>query len=80
MTCRELVDFMLEYLEGGLPDDPRRIFEAHLGACPPCQAYLDTYRETIRLGKLACRDPEGPIPADVPEQLVEAILAARDRR
>lgn len=77
MTCRELVDFLLDYLEGELPDDSRRVFEAHLGECPPCQAYLDTYTETIRLGRLACRDAEASLPADVPEQLLEAILAAR---
>ncbi len=79
MTCQELVDFLLEYLEGELPGESRRVFEAHLGECPPCQAYLDTYTETIRLGRLACRDAETSLPADVPEQLVEAVLAARSR-
>ncbi len=48
MTCRELVDFLMEYLEDELPGDSRRVFEAHLGECPPCQAYLDTYKEAIR--------------------------------
>ena len=45
--------------------------------CPSCITYLDTYRETIRLGKAVCADPEGPVPEDVPDQLVRAILAAR---
>ena len=52
-------------------------FERGIGH--PCQAYLDTYTETIRLGRLACRDAEASLPADVPEQLVEAVLAARSR-
>jgi len=77
MTCRELVDFLMDYLDGELADDPRRVFEEHIGFCPPCKAYLDTYRATMTMGKSACSDPEGPVPDDVPERLVEAILAAR---
>ena len=77
MTCRELVDFLMEYLEGDLPEDTRSVFEEHVGFCPPCKAYLDTYRVTVTLGQGVCGDPEGPVPDDVPEQLVQAILAAR---
>ena len=79
MTCRELVDFLGQYLDNELPENSRSVFEEHLGFCPPCQAYLDTYRETIRVSQLVCSDPEGPVPEDVPEQLVAAILAARAR-
>jgi hypothetical protein len=38
--------------------------------------YLESYRETIRLGREAC-EPDGPLPEEVPEELVEAILASR---
>jgi len=37
--------------------------------------YLDTYAETIRLGKVACEHED--VPCDAPAELVEAILAAR---
>jgi anti-sigma factor RsiW len=79
MTCRELVDFLMEYLDGELPEDSRRVFEEHVGFCPPCKAYLDTYRDAVALGQGVCADPEGPVPVDVPERLVQAILAARPR-
>lgn len=79
MTCRELVDFLMEYLDGELPADQRDIFESHVGECPPCEAYLDTYKQTIRLGKGVCSEPDGAAPEDVPEQLIQAILAARPR-
>ena len=79
MTCREFVDFLMAYLELELSEDQRAIFEEHMGACPPCVAYLDSYAETVRLGRTVCRDPEGPVPEDVPEALVRAILAARSR-
>jgi len=80
MTCKELVEFVVDYLGGQLPDEQREIFEQHLQACPPCISFLQTYRDTIELERLACKDPEGPIPAEVPERLVNAILAARRGR
>jgi len=77
MTCKELVEFMVDYLSDQLPALQRQVFERHLNACPPCLSFLETYRETIELGRCACTDPDGPIPKAVPERLVEAILAAR---
>ena len=80
MNCREFVDFLMEYLEGGLDADVRATFEQHMDACPGCIAYLDTYRETLRLGKEVLCDPPGAaVPEGVPDELVEAILAARKR-
>lgn len=75
MTCRELVGFLLEYLAGELPTAQRCAFEEHLGECPDCVAYLRADRDAVRLGKAAWTDLDGPPPADVPEELVRAILA-----
>ena len=77
MKCQEFVDFLMAYLDRELPEGERATFEAHMVECPPCVTYLDTYAETVRLGQTLCRDPEGPVPEDVPEGLVRAILAAR---
>ena len=75
LTCRELTEFLMAYLDDELPAGQRADFERHLGLCPPCMNYLDTYKETVRLGKACCASDE--LPADVPEELVRAILAAR---
>lgn len=77
MTCRELTDFLGAYLDGELAADVRRRFDEHLAACPECAAYLETYRETVKLAKTAFADPDAPTPASVPEELVQAILRAR---
>lgn len=77
MTCREFVDFLMEYLDGNLPGPERECFEEHLAECPDCVAYLATYRETIRLGKAACAEENEALPPEVPNELVQAILAAR---
>ena len=79
MTCRELVEFLMDYLDGHLSEPERRCFEEHLGECPDCVAYLATYQEAIRLGKEACKAGNDPLPPEVPEDLVRAILAARRR-
>lgn len=76
MNCRTLVEFLMAYLDGELPDAERARFEAHLAACPWCVAYLKTYQETVRLGKEVFTEPEAPPP---PEELVRAVLAARAR-
>ena len=80
MTCREFADFMADYLADELPPDLRRPFDDHLSVCVNCQRYLTSYRETIALGKGAFADDDAAVPADVPEELVKAILAARQRR
>ena len=77
MTCREVIDFLLEYLSGELSASERAEFEQHLTECPDCAAYLKSYEQTIKLGKAVFADPEAPVPQDVPEELVQAILASR---
>lgn len=77
MNCREFNDFLMAYLDGELSSAERATFEEHLAACPPCGVYVDQYRETVRLGRSICDDDAGPIPEDVPERLVQAVLKAR---
>jgi anti-sigma factor RsiW len=77
ITCRELLDFLHLYLEDELPADRRHEFDRHLAVCPPCVQYIREYRDTVRLGKAAYADLEGPPAADTPEELVRAILSAR---
>ncbi len=77
MTCREFADFMMDYLSGELPSESRALFDHHLSLCANCRKYLTSYDETVTLGKRAFDDEEAALPADVPEQLVKAILAAR---
>ena len=76
MKCKEFVDFLGEYMDGGLDDKSRTVFEAHLQICPPCVNYLDVYEDVVKMGR-ACCDPDGEAPADVPQPLIDAILAAR---
>ena len=80
MTCREFADFMMDYLSGELSSASRAEFEYHLSLCSNCRRYLDSYRETVNLGKRAFEDDDTNLPSQVPEELVKAILTARPRR
>jgi anti-sigma factor RsiW len=75
ITCRDFIEFLMAYLSGDLPGEQQSEFDRHLSMCPSCVAYLKTYEQTVRLGKAALTDD--PLPGDVPEEMIEAILAAR---
>jgi mycothiol system anti-sigma-R factor len=76
ITCQQLVDFIMSYLDNELPQAERAEFDRHMAACPSCVDYLKTYEKTILLAK-TCGDD--PVPDEVPESLVQAILEARKR-
>ncbi len=76
MTCEELIEFLMSYIDGELAAVEKDRFDEHLSLCPDCSHYLASYRETIRLGKMICQGNE-TLPENIPEDLVEAILEAR---
>ena len=76
LTCRELTEFLDDYLAGALAADRRALFDRHLAVCPDCRNYLASYRATVRLVKAAGeRTMQG-----VPEGLIKAVVAARERK
>ena len=79
LTCREFAEFLMAYEDGELSPAERARFDDHLGACPDCVAYLESYRDTVALGRKAFADEDADARAAVPEDLVRAVLAARKR-
>ena len=79
INCGEFEAFLLDYLEGSLPARQRTVFELHMKLCRECREYLTAYRRTIEVSKRVFADSDAPLPEDVPEDLIRAILSARDR-
>jgi anti-sigma factor RsiW len=77
MTCQQLIDFISRYRDNELSSDERDAFEQHLASCSSCAAYLKTYEQTILLTKVSADEP---VPPEVPDSLVKAILAAQSKR
>jgi len=78
MTCEVLEDFVVDYVDGSLPSRQRRKFNLHLGACGSCRRFIENYRKTIALNKAVLNDLPEPDAGEMPEALVQAILAARE--
>lgn len=77
LSCRELIDFLNDYVDGALPVPRRDLFDRHLGICEDCRRYLDSYRRTME-ASVAALSPAGLALAPPPEDLVRAILAAQE--
>lgn len=77
MTCTEFEEFVLDYFEDRLAPAPKRVFERHMKMCPECRDYLEAYRHAVEVGKTVFKQARDMTPAEVPEDLVTAILAAR---
>ena len=80
ITCRQFIEFLDEYLAGTQPAHVRATFEKHLAMCPYCVDYLRTYQEAMKLGRGVFADDASPVPDEVPEDLIHAVLEARSKR
>ena len=75
LTCRELVEFLSEYIDGTLSAVEVAVFEEHLSQCRDCRVYIESYRMTMRLTRETSRS--GPDGGGIPQSLVEAIKSAQ---
>lgn len=71
MMCQGVIEFLMDYLNRELPDAQQAAFELHIAQCPSCINYLNSYRQTIALGRSIAEEE-----ADfaLPEELVQAVL------
>ena len=77
LTCKEFDDFMVDYLDQGLPVWQKFMCWLHVKMCRECANFVREYHRTIALGQMTYDDPDEPLPDSVPEELVEAALAHR---
>ena len=74
IVCVSGVDLLMEYMEGALAPDIRAAIEAHVAACPRCEALIASYREMPRIVRDATRIE---MPADLEASLLAALRVAR---
>ncbi len=79
MTCKEFIDFLIDYYDGNLSQEEREKFDAHIEVCPDCVAYLESYRSTVSLVKQTREDSEVGEDIEVPTSLINAILAVQEK-
>ena len=67
ISCKRLIlEYLVDYEDGAMPEDVRRDLEWHLDHCPPCLVFLKEYRATGRTLRMLK-------PKDVPKNLAEAV-------
>jgi anti-sigma factor RsiW len=66
ISCQQLIEFCLDYVEGSLPDDEQTRFRRHLSQCPDCVTFFETYRKTPEVSRDALK-------AQMPESVREAV-------
>jgi hypothetical protein len=75
MTCRELAELLFEYTQGELDPDLCEHITRHLSLCPPCVAYMESYRITIQLTR---KLPDAPMPPELVQRLQEAMRSFKE--
>ncbi len=69
ITCKRLIlEYLVEYEDGSMPEQARRELEWHLEHCPPCLVFLKSYRATGRTLRMLK-------PKEIPRNLAEAVTA-----
>ncbi len=70
--CRQVAALILRYLNDELDADTRQAFDAHLGECPDCAAFLRTYRATASaIHSLSYDD----LPSDLQNRALQVVRA-----
>ncbi len=75
LTCEQVDNAMVDYLDGALRRGPRRRVELHRRLCPDCRAFTESYAATIRATRAGSGGDAPPPPG-----LVEAVTDRLDRR
>ena len=74
LECREIARLLGEYFDGTLPNHTRELLEFHIDGCPPCVAFVNTYRGTIAATRTL---PAAPMPAELKKRLLSVLRSER---
>ena len=57
LTCKQVTEFVTDYMHGALCTEDHVRFEQHLHACTWCMTYLEQIRRTVEwTGQLSARN------------------------
>ena len=71
ICCKECLDLLYDYLEGDLDTKSSTKLDEHFSDCPPCIAFLNTYKSTTSLSRQTLGKIE--MPEAVQRKLLEFI-------
>jgi anti-sigma factor RsiW len=68
ITCERVTALLVDYIAGALDPALVPVFERHLERCTDCDAFLRTYRETVRATRTLRYD-------DIPQEMQNRLQA-----
>lgn len=68
VECRQIAELLGEYIEGALPRRQQELIDWHIEGCPPCVAFVNTYRGTIDAARTLRH-------VEIPQELKSRLLA-----
>lgn len=74
LECRQIADLLGDYLDGTLPKRTRDLLEWHIDGCPPCVAFVNTYRGTV---DAAAKLRQAEFPPELRQRLLAVLRASR---
>ena len=75
LECRECIDLLVDYVDHALPKHQMELLDWHLESCPPCVAFVNTYRGTVDAAR---RLRETPLPAELRQKLIAFLKRPRE--
>ncbi|HPZ08305.1 MAG TPA: zf-HC2 domain-containing protein [Candidatus Eremiobacteraeota bacterium] len=75
MECKKLLEELSNYIDHNIDPDVCDEIEKHIDGCSPCQVFIETLRETVRIFKENC--PQKNVPEHVRKKLRERLKEQR---
>jgi anti-sigma factor (TIGR02949 family) len=75
--CPECMDLLADYVDGALPREQAELLEWHLESCPPCVAFVNTYKGTVDAAR---RLRETTLPPELRDKLIGFLRRSNVRR
>jgi anti-sigma factor RsiW len=70
LECRQIAELLGDYFDGSLPRETRELIDFHIDGCPPCVAFINTYKGTMDATR---RLPDAPIPSELKNRLLAVL-------
>ena len=72
MPCSDVQKLLFDYVQGNLDEESTRLLKEHLGDCPDCLDFVESYRKTIGACRMHCQK-KVEIPAALEQKLKDFI-------
>jgi anti-sigma factor RsiW len=77
ISCRTGVELLMDYLEGVVPEETRKLLDTHVAGCAKCTAFVASYVATPRILRNATA---AEMPEELQRSLLEFLRTQRDEK